>query len=483
MSTRSKGEQCHADNEGSFSKVFRDPVHDLIRLGPEDKFILELIDTKEFQRLRRIRQLGLGHFVYPGAEHTRFTHSLGVFNFARRIIATLKEQLSSAEDAPIRQELKDKARVIKAAALLHDIGHGPFSHLFERIFENEDVVDHEQWTCNILLDKSTEVAQILGKQQIDASQILALVCDVPPPGVSPPVHPYLKDIVHSQLDADRMDYLLRDSLMTGSRYGDFDSEWILNILALGTMRSGTSQVMKLCLDARKGTGAIERLLHARLLMTKYVYAHKTTRAYEAELIMTIRLAMHLADVLPEETPTPVHRVLKQKGKVGMGDYLMLDDEMMWWALRCWAGCSVPTNGPRTQLAEALRRHSLRLVRRLKPWKTIRLSNSSALRAATSLRNKLRRDEGNPLRYECYLDTLAKWPYKDPAAAVRGGADAEEAYFEDIHLVQNGHAVPVREAEDTPILGALAEKWAEYRFHYDRSFSTEFAGLFHEFGIC
>ncbi len=101
-----------------FSKVFRDPIHDLIRLGPEDKFILDLIDTKEFQRLRRIRQLGLAHFVYPGAEHSRFTHSLGVFNFALRIIAKLWERHSSTKDAAIRNELKDKSRVIKAAALL-----------------------------------------------------------------------------------------------------------------------------------------------------------------------------------------------------------------------------------------------------------------------------------------------------------------------------------------------------------------------------
>ena len=103
-------------------KVFRDPIHDLIRIGPEDEFILGLIDTKEFQRLRLIHQLGLGHFVYPGATHTRFAHSLGVFNFARRMI----ERLQARSGPKIRKELRDTAKIIKTAALLHDIGHGPF---------------------------------------------------------------------------------------------------------------------------------------------------------------------------------------------------------------------------------------------------------------------------------------------------------------------------------------------------------------------
>ena len=102
------------------TKVFRDPVHDLIYLGPEDSWILDLIDTKEFQRLRRIRQLGVAHLVYPGAEHTRFTHSLGVFNFARRIVRKLLDR--HRDDSGIRTELDGKSKTIKVAALLHDLG-------------------------------------------------------------------------------------------------------------------------------------------------------------------------------------------------------------------------------------------------------------------------------------------------------------------------------------------------------------------------
>ena len=178
------------------SKVFRDPIHDLIRLGPEDRFILKLIDTKEFQRLRRIKQLGLGHFVYPGAQHTRFEHSLGVFNFARRMLEKLQHRYSTDADSSVRDELEARSRQIKTAALLHDLGHGPFSHVFERAFENEGPSDHEQWTCKILQDDSTDVFRVLRDTGIDVSRVLPLICDNPQGAAQPPEAPYLRDIVH-----------------------------------------------------------------------------------------------------------------------------------------------------------------------------------------------------------------------------------------------------------------------------------------------
>ncbi len=144
MNVPSDGERNPQKSDGLFSKVFRDPVHDLIRLGPEDRFILDLIDTKEFQRLRRIRQLGLGHFVYPGAEHTRFVHSLGVFNFARRIISMLTDRYSTDADLGVREELEKNTRTVEAAALLHDLGHGPFSHVYERVFQDASTLDLSQ---------------------------------------------------------------------------------------------------------------------------------------------------------------------------------------------------------------------------------------------------------------------------------------------------------------------------------------------------
>jgi HD superfamily phosphohydrolase len=202
------------------TKVFRDPIHDLIYLGPEDRWILDLIDTKEFQRLRRIRQLGLAHFAYPGAEHSRFTHSLGVFNFARRMIRKL--QLRHSLDETILNDLEAHERTIKAAALLHDLGHGPFSHVFERVLTEvcKNAMKHDEWSCRILRDEQTEVHQKLVEHNVDIESVCGLISD----SAEPPREPYRKDIVSSQLDADRMDYLLRDSWMTGSKYGRFDSE-------------------------------------------------------------------------------------------------------------------------------------------------------------------------------------------------------------------------------------------------------------------
>jgi len=107
-----------------------------------------------------------------------------------------------------------------------------------------------------------------------------------------------------------------------------------------------------------------------------------------------------------------------------------------------------------------------------------------IRQATSLIREITADKDNPLRFECYLDTMSTWPYKDPAAAVRHGTDPEQAYYEDIHVLGKGNrAVPIREAEDTKILGALAERWDERRFHFDRKYTTEFTGLLTKFGVC
>src|SRR5438105_2703554 len=123
----------------SRGKVFRDPLHGLIRLDVGEDLILDLINSAEFQRLRRVRQLGVSSMTYPGAEHTRFAHSLGVFHFAKQIIAVLQRRYRN--DSTVRGLLDDNALVVEAAALLHDIGHGPFSHLIERAFPT--VADHE----------------------------------------------------------------------------------------------------------------------------------------------------------------------------------------------------------------------------------------------------------------------------------------------------------------------------------------------------
>ncbi|MCH8241143.1 MAG: HD domain-containing protein [Planctomycetes bacterium] len=460
------------------TKVFRDPIHDLIYLGPDDQWVLKLIDTKEFQRLRRIRQLGLAHFVYPGAEHTRFVHSLGVFNFARRMIDKLVER--HRDDDEIREQIQGNSASIKAAALLHDIGHGPFSHVFERVFKAEDssYQSHEDRSCEILRDTDTEIGRVLkGLGGVDVDIVCCLISGEE----GPPPEPYLKDIVSSQLDADRMDYLLRDSLMTGSRYGQFDSEWILNALAIGQPRLGDRRVKKLCLDARKGTGAIEGFLFARRLMLEHVYGHRTTRAYEAELIQTLRLAVLLCDTLPDDMPEPVKNLLAKQGKVTTKEYLMLDDEVFWWALRRWAAWSgkAPNKG---SLQESLKRHALRLVRRSVPWKTEEFDLPRIASAKALLRHLEK--EKSPLLFECHVDRLVDLPYKDTRYFSREEFDDEEAFFREIFLIRRDNStIPLSKIPDLPILEGLTKQLVVYRFHYNREFSKEFAGLMKKFGVC
>ncbi|NNM84952.1 MAG: HD domain-containing protein [Phycisphaerales bacterium] len=177
-------------------KVFRDPVHQLIRIAPSDEYILELIDTPEFQRLRRIRQLGVSWLTYHGAEHSRFSHSLGVFNFAQRIIQSLQQKYGSGSE--IVRSLEQHERVVKAAALLHDVGHAPFSHLLEKVSGG---MNHEARTVEIILDEQSQIHKVLKAYQLNPGDVASVIRKDFPVKL-------VVDIVSSQLDADRMDYLL-----------------------------------------------------------------------------------------------------------------------------------------------------------------------------------------------------------------------------------------------------------------------------------
>lgn len=176
-------------------RVFRDPVHGLIPISNKDGFLTELIDTQEFQRLHRVRQLGVASFTFPGTDHSRFCHSLGVLHVASRILDVLRNRYS---DSVVSNQIDSHNQTIKAAALLHDIGHGPFSHLMERAFDVGK--DHEERTKTMIPHTGGGIYGVLNGAGIDPKNV-AEVID----------HKFqflfLQDIVSSQLDADRMDYL------------------------------------------------------------------------------------------------------------------------------------------------------------------------------------------------------------------------------------------------------------------------------------
>lgn len=233
-------------------KVMRDPVHGYIHV--EYQVIWDCINAREFQRLRRIHQLGGTYMVYHTAEHSRFAHSLGVYEITRRMVNEVSGLKELSEE--------DKVTVM-CAALLHDVGHGPFSHAFEAITPTS----HETYTRRIILE-DTQIHRILSNVANDFPNKVASIIDYSHP------NDLLNQIVSGQLDADRMDYLLRDAYFTGTSYGNFDLERILR-----TMRVKDSKIVM----KESGIHTVEDYIMARYHMYWQVYFHPVTRSYEAIL--------------------------------------------------------------------------------------------------------------------------------------------------------------------------------------------------------
>ncbi|HEY4160069.1 MAG TPA: HD domain-containing protein [Polyangiaceae bacterium] len=305
--------------------ILRDPVHGLVSFETEEEAIIpRLLETAELQRLRRIRQTGLASLAYPGADHTRFAHAIGSAFVMTRLIRRLR---GLHEQLPFWQRLtSERARDALAAALLHDVGHGPFSHLFEQALPQAK--RHEEWTARIVLDPASEVHQVL--VSVDSGlpeRVVDLVRGK---------HEltFLARAVSGTFDVDRCDYLLRDAHATGVSYGWFDLDWLLRSLCFGVAEEG--QAPPLAIDGAKGIPAIESFLLARLFMFQQVYFHKTERASEWMLAKIFAEVAKLAadGVRVAETPRAVLSIARD-GDASLGDYLALDDASLWVALAAW----------------------------------------------------------------------------------------------------------------------------------------------------
>ena len=259
-------------------KVFRDPIHNLIAFDKkEDKSILEIINTPEFQRLRRIRQLGLAAHTFPTVSHDRFSHSLGVCFLVGELFDNLNTpdkvvvQTSHAEKIKLtRQQLK---LLLKLAGLLHDIGHGPFSHAFEKI----TLINHEDLSIGIIKDEDGNILPILKDIDDETLKKYAVnwIIEILQGTFSPT---WAKELISSQLDADRMDYLLRDAYMCGVNYASFDLKWLFHNMEIGEIKHQKRD--GLIINAQKGIHGIEAFIVSRYHMYAQVYFHKTTRGFE-----------------------------------------------------------------------------------------------------------------------------------------------------------------------------------------------------------
>ena len=309
--------------------ILRDPVHGLVAFeGDAERVVTILLATREVQRLRRVRQLGLTSLVFPGAEHSRFAHAIG----AAHVMVRLQDHVRSRQAAlPVDQRLDDEAaRESLAAALLHDLGHGPFSHLFEEVLP--DARSHEEWTAQILRDPGSEVhAALEGMSHGMAERVATLLTGEHRLG-------WLSRALSGTLDVDRCDYLLRDSQATGVRYGLFDLDWLLRALtfaSLGEVGLEESSWV-LAIEGRKGLPPIEGFFLARHFMYQQVYHHKATRAAECLIRgMFTRLAELVRDgSAPGETPRAMRATVLGE-ELSPADYLELDDPQLMTCFAAW----------------------------------------------------------------------------------------------------------------------------------------------------
>lgn len=296
-------------------KVFRDPIHGQIIV--DNQIILDLINTPEFQRLRRVKQLGTSSLIFHGAEHSRFGHCLGVYEIARQICNHFQRNYPSQHEGDGLWNDQERP-VALCAALLHDLGHGPYSHTFEHIFHT----DHEAITRQIITSPETNINQILRRVSPEFPREVASVID----------HSYhnqqVVQMISSQVDADRMDYLQRDAYYTGTNYGKYDLERVLRVMR--PIKNGIAFEIS-------GMHAVEDYIISRLQMYLQIYFHPVSRAMEVildHLLMRAKyLYQHPNEYRPQFTPKMLMPFFNNK--FTLQDYLALDDGVLTTYFQHW----------------------------------------------------------------------------------------------------------------------------------------------------
>jgi HD superfamily phosphohydrolase len=331
------------------TRRLRDPVHGLIVFDDRDPLKVDLlawalIDTPEFQRLRRIRQLGVSEFTFPGAVHTRFAHSIGVFHTARTLVKVIEREMVRG-GLPFEPP---KAKVALVAALLHDLGHGPFSHTFEEVQKSRGAKKrHEQWTAGIIRNPDGKIRPLLEDFEDGFTEKVAQLLEKEDP----------EDIYHavvsSSFDADRLDYLRRDRMMTGIGAGAIDFDWLIDNVRVADIdlnapdeREGDApRAPTFCLE-KKALPAAEQFLLARYTLHQQVYFHKATRCVEHMIGKLLRAIAHRAAKRGEWRLTGLpaeHALLRFFGRDGetVKNYLALDDAVITGSLGALARAEDP----------------------------------------------------------------------------------------------------------------------------------------------
>ncbi|KYP81254.1 HD domain-containing protein [Ferroacidibacillus organovorans] len=394
-------------------KSFRDPVHNLIAFGEDDQLLIDLINTAEVQRLRRIRQLGLSNIVYPGAEHSRFVHSLGVAHLTRRFL----DEDRAGEQTRGAYALREYRHLALAAALLHDIGHGPFSHALEAVTG----IRHERFTSAMIRSKKTEVHQVLEAYASGFAEQVARLIEK-----DFPESRAIVKLLSSQLDMDRTDYLLRDALMTGAGYGTFDVEWLLHVMRIGEVQGEP----EIGLDLARGQSIAEDYIMCRYYMYLHVYFHRLTRSAEVQVERTLARAAEVGADLPG---FPAMRALL-RGDLRMAevngvsaataewsvisDYLELDDHLLWSALRAFTRHEDPVLADLSQ--RLLNRHL---------FHSVDVHSMEEAERWLARMGRIAKKKGLPAASYVIFDQAGSQAYKDSYL----GSDEHDPTFEQIYL--------------------------------------------------
>lgn len=304
--------ECYRD------KVLRDPVHGSLTIPWP--VLIDIMDTPAFQRLRSIRQLGMCYTTFHGAEHSRFQHVLGVMWLMYRV-------LDRWHARGLCQLSLEERQSACAAAMLHDIGHGPFSHALERVFS---AVDHESLSRRIVRER---LAPVLERHGLSAGVVSAMM-------EGTYARAAFHELLASQLDVDRMDYLLRDSLYTGVRYGLFDLDRI--VASLVPLSDGQGGLLA-ALDP-KGVDAVEEFLFSRYFMQWQIYRHRTVRSAEALLRAVLERSRQVYERDPACLAIPPNLLVLFRGEDPASDsfldhFLLLDDFDLFHAIKLWRSSS------------------------------------------------------------------------------------------------------------------------------------------------
>ncbi len=385
--------------------VLRDPVHKYIHI--EDKVILDIVKAKEFQRMRRIKQLGPVSYVFPGATHTRFEHNLGVYELTRRICNIFAKKFPSIRPGDGLWD-DDNRLLVECAGLLHDIGHGPYSHTFEHLFGT----NHEKIGQKIITDPHTEINRALSQVSPNFPDLVASVIAKTYP------NPQVVKMISSQADADRMDYLQRDAYFTGVTYGQFDLSRILRVIR--PYQDG------ICFT-NNGMHAVEDYIVSRYQMYQQVYFHRVGRSMEVILHHLLQRAKDVYEEGNLQVTPSLAKFLADDWT--LDDYLKLDDGVMETNFSLW------TNSKDPILADLCKRYLFR-----KPLASVKI-NEETKHLLPKLKDLIKQAGFNP-KYYTDINSAFDEPYDAYKPTGKNANSQIEIMQEDGSLIELSELSPL-----------------------------------------